>query len=423
MSVLIGMLNDLDHRGEAPQVGPGLLAAMDGVAAISSLRAPHRRPLWRRGALLAGLAAIGACAVLALLRAPALGIADSPAAPPVPVALAAPHPVAPDASVAPPAPAPALPALTATAAPFASDAPLAAAQFDLAAPAVAKAPAPSGAPKNTAVRAPLAKAWVPAPALGARRPGAAASALPTPDPGKFALPVATAIDPAAAAMAATPGPASIGSVIRRSGSANDEAADLARAYELAGRGRTVEAIEVLQRALRDWPRHLESRSALATLLTERGQASEALAVVLDGVAFDAGRFALTAARLQVQAQQPAAALDTLAKVPEAQRDGPYHALVAAVAQRAARPEQAVAEFEAALAAGAPRALWYVGLGSSLEQLERGEAALAAYRLALAQGDASGAAADFARQRVAALGAPAHAPGAVPAPAATQDKQP
>jgi Flp pilus assembly protein TadD len=208
-------------------------------------------------------------------------------------------------------------------------------------------------------------------------------------------------------------PTTSSGLIRRSGSANDEAADLARAYELSNRGRSAEAIEMLQHALRVWPQHHESRNALATLLSEGGQPGAALSVLLEGAALEPGRFALNAARLQAEAQQPENALQTLAKVPDAQRDALYHALVAAIAQRAGRSDQAITEFQAALQAGPPRALWYVGLGATLERLERRADALAAYRQALALGGASPAAAEFAGQRVAALATQTLGTGAAP----------
>ena len=154
----------------------------------------------------------------------------------------------------------------------------------------------------------------------------------------------------------------------------------------------------------DWPVHDESRNALATLLSERGQRPAALAVLLDGVAIAPARFALTAARLQAELGNPAGALETAARVPPAQRDAEYHALVAALAQRTGRHELAIAEYRAALApAGTrPRVVWWIGLGVSLEKTGHLVDAFEAYGHVHAQDGATAAALQFAAQRLAAL---------------------
>ncbi|HXY21419.1 MAG TPA: hypothetical protein VEI29_01955, partial [Burkholderiaceae bacterium] len=147
--------------------------------------------------------------------------------------------------------------------------------------------------------------------------------------------------------------------------------------------------------------------------------SEALAVLLEGAAIDPAHFALTAARMQVDIGDPSAALSTLALVPQPQRNAEYHATAAAMAQRAGHQDIAIEEFRSALASVNPRAIWWVGLGSSLEQVGQKVEALKAYRQAQGRADVSSATSEFLRQRIAALSesepaslGPAQGPAAV-----------
>lgn len=199
--------------------------------------------------------------------------------------------------------------------------------------------------------------------------------------------------------------------MRPSGNSVNAMVDLARAYELAQRGRNTEAIEILQRSVHQWPQQSDNRSALASLLNERGLPNEALAVLQDGAAIDPARFAVTAARLQTELGNPTAALGTLALVAPAQRNAEYHATAAAIAQRAGRHELAIEEFRSALASSQKHAIWWVGLGVSLEQVGQKAEALQAYGQAQIQADPSSATSDFASQRIAVLSTPASASAA------------
>jgi len=201
---------------------------------------------------------------------------------------------------------------------------------------------------------------------------------------------------------ASPAPVPALEGIHRSGSADDEAADLSRAQALAAAGRQTEAIELLQRRLDELPLHAASRLALAGLLRAGGQDAAALALLLAGAHLDPVRFAAPAARLQVQQGALDSARSTLALVPAAQRSAADHALLAAIAQRAGQADMAVNEYRQALAGGPARAVWLAGLGAALEQLALRDEALEAYRRTLLAGDAGGATAQFARQRIAAL---------------------
>jgi len=163
--------------------------------------------------------------------------------------------------------------------------------------------------------------------------------------------------------------------------------ELTRAIDLAGRGRATEATQVLLAALNKRPDWVDARSMLAALQAEAGDRREALSTLLAGVAADPARFALTAAQLQAELEDPAGALQTLDRVPAAARDRPYHALAAAIAQHAGQHELAVAEYAAALRFDPADSVAWVGLGISLQALGRREQALAAFHGA-AQGTLS-----------------------------------
>jgi len=368
MSVLLGMLKDLDERGAAPQLSAAVAASIEAPLGNSTAAAHGRAGTLRLGLLLAGIAILAGSALYFWWPRHARVDGPGPA-----LATLAPAPVL-------PAPPPALAAATI-------------------------APTP------------------PAPAAPVQKPGLA-NAAPTPRPAA-AAPHASAklasIADLPHAQVSTPAQDSAGAlgagndgVTLRAAPGSDPSAALAHAYDLAGRGRNTEALEALRHAVQLWPANAEGRLALASLLSETGQQEEALHVLLDGAAQDPARFGLAAARQQALLGAPAAALRTLQGVPAERRDVEYHAITAAIAQRAQRHDIAVREFGLALAAGPERAVWWVGLGASLEQLNQPADALAAYRKAQQLAGASPAVADFAARRAAALaGVGAHA---LPAPA-------
>jgi len=177
--------------------------------------------------------------------------------------------------------------------------------------------------------------------------------------------------------------------------------DLTRATDLIARGRSTEAAQVLASALVNRPTWHEARFTLAALQAERDERRQALTTLLEGAALDPGRFALTAAQLQAELNDPVGALRTLEQVPQAARDEEFHALVAAIAQRAGRHELAVTEYGTVLKSAPARAVAWVGLGVSLQALGREAQALAAYRGA-AQGALGVELRRFVDVRIAAL---------------------
>lgn len=193
--------------------------------------------------------------------------------------------------------------------------------------------------------------------------------------------------------------------------------DLTRATELIARGRSTEAAQLLASALATRPGWHEARSTLAALQAEHGDRRQALATLLDGATIAPGRFALTAAQLQAELNDPVGALKTLEQVPAPARDDAFLALLAAIAQRAGQHELAVTEYRALLRSAPAHGLAWVGLGVSLQALGREAQALAAYRGA-AQASLSADLRGFVESRITALQSTAPPDGAAaPVPSA------
>jgi MSHA biogenesis protein MshN len=177
--------------------------------------------------------------------------------------------------------------------------------------------------------------------------------------------------------------------------------ELTHAMDLIGRGRSSEATQLLILAVSKRPAWHDARSALAALQAEGGDRRQALATLLAGAALDPGRFACTAAQLQAELNDPIGALQTLEQVAPEARDESFHALAAAVAQRAGQHDRAIAEYGETLRSAPGNAVAWVGLGVSLQALGRNEQALAAYRGA-AQGALSADLRRFVNSRIEAL---------------------
>jgi MSHA biogenesis protein MshN len=214
--------------------------------------------------------------------------------------------------------------------------------------------------------------------------------------------------PAGPAQAAPPAAAAPSAV-----SYSTAQSELARANELISHGQAAEAEQLLQSALAQQPALHEARLTLAALLADRGERRAALGTLLDGAKLDPARFALTAAQLQAELDDPQGALQTLDRVAPAARGEAFHSLAAAVAQRAGRHEQAVEEYGQSLHSDPTRVVAWVGLGISLQALGRDAQALDAFQNA-SKGNLSERMQRFVRERVAALQASVQALAATPA---------
>jgi MSHA biogenesis protein MshN len=348
MSVLNTMLRDLEKRGELPALS---LAPLEPGRAFAqgAAQPAAERPRHGLRALLALLLVSGAAAAALWLwqrPAPAPVAAHNPAAQAVPA----------PAALAPPASAPT--ALSAQADPASASPP----------PAAPAAEPAAVQPIRPHARSPVAR---PPASERAQHPKAPIQSTATAEP-----------EPAAISQSAAQ-------------------SELTHAMDLIGRGRSSEATQLLMLAVSKRPAWHDARSALAALQAEGGDRRQALATLLAGAALDPGRFARTAAQLQAELNDPIGALQTLEQVAPEARDESFHALAAAVAQRAGQHDRAIAEYGEALRSAPGNAVAWVGLGVSLQALGRNEQALAAYRGA-AQGALSADLRRFVNSRIEAL---------------------
>jgi MSHA biogenesis protein MshN len=393
MSVLNTMLRDLERRGErlplslSPQANGQSEAKKEVASAPPAppLRATPSEPIRpakrrvRPGILLAATAA--GCAAVWLWLHPGKHQVQAP----LPAAANAPQVAPPvDAPSAAIAPAPAFAPAGASAGKPAEGA-TAAVPEQSAAPVAGEPPAPAPAP--AAASADKLAGTAPTHAFAAFGVSAGKPAAPAPTPafapvGVSAGKPAAPMHPHSATPVAKPDTAA-GSDETAAAVQSVAPSELARAIQLIGRGRNIDAADLLTSALSQRPGWNEARSTLAALQAEAGERPRALMTLLGGVPFDARRFAPMAAQLQAELGDPAGALQTLEKVPAEARDQTYHNLVAAVAQRAGNHDLAVAEYQAALRLGPTNSVAWVGLGVSLQALRRDAEALAAYRSAAA----------------------------------------
>jgi len=158
----------------------------------------------------------------------------------------------------------------------------------------------------------------------------------------------------------------------RSPSARERAdSEYRRANAALAQGGAAEALPMLQQALREDPSHVEARLALARLLAEAGDGQGAADVLHAGAVSGAG-------------------------------NAEYRGLHAAVLQRVQRNAEAVAEYQAALRLMPGNAVWWMGLGLSLESAGSRGDARQAYLQARSAGTLSAELAAFVDQRLRQL---------------------
>jgi len=156
---------------------------------------------------------------------------------------------------------------------------------------------------------------------------------------------------------------------------------LRRGVGLLGQGRQAEAEQALQEALQIDPRQLRARETLAALYFNSGRLSEAQTLLAEGVRLSPRAAGLVQfyARLMADQGELDTALTALQRArPPLEGNPDYHALLAALYQRAARHEPAAWTYRQLLAQHGTQAAWWMGLGISLEALGDTAPALEAY---------------------------------------------
>ncbi len=151
-------------------------------------------------------------------------------------------------------------------------------------------------------------------------------------------------------------------------------------------GRTNDALAGYENALLIDPSLKDARKAWVALLISLKRNEDAEHVLEKGLLRDPHDTSLSMlmARLQVERGAVPLALETLQKtLPDAGGLADYQAFVAALLQRLDRPEEAVAHYQTALKLVPDNGVWLMGLGISLQALNRNAAARDTYQRALA----------------------------------------
>lgn len=178
-----------------------------------------------------------------------------------------------------------------------------------------------------------------------------------------------------------------------------------KANQTAQQGGTEEAIAGYEGVLRLDPLHHEARMALVGVLLGAKRNADAERVLQDGLKRDshAAPLAMLLARLQVERDALPLALETLQKtLPYAEQQPDYHAFVAALLQRQNRHKEAVTHFQIALQLVPGNGIWLMGVGISLQALQRNEDARAAYQRALGSNSLSPQLQEFVQKRLKEL---------------------
>ena len=151
-------------------------------------------------------------------------------------------------------------------------------------------------------------------------------------------------------------------------------------------GKTAYAKQLLRKLLLLDFTNIQARQTLATILFKEQQYDEAIEVL------ELGRiqhpkqvsFSLLLARIYTERGQDPAAVELLEGLePEVASNSDYYALLAALYQRSAQYTKAASVYEKLLRVYPGRAVWWMGLGLSLQTTERKQDALSAYQKALA----------------------------------------
>ena len=183
-------------------------------------------------------------------------------------------------------------------------------------------------------------------------------------------------------------------------------AEYRKGLQVRQAGRVPEALTAFEASLKTNERHQQARLALAALLLDNGQAGAAERVLTAGLALKPVdvTFAMALARMQVEREQLAQAVDTLhGYLAQADDNADYQAFYAALLQRQQRHKEALNHYQLALRLQPRNGLWLMGYAISLQALERKEDASLAYRQALATQTLSPELSGFVQQKLNQLG--------------------
>lgn len=175
-----------------------------------------------------------------------------------------------------------------------------------------------------------------------------------------------------------------------------------RASGLMQQGRVNEALAGYEAALQLDAGHDAARQAMVGLLLENKRNADAERVLQDGLKHNPKHsgFAMLLARLQVERNELALALETLQKaLPYADQQPDYQAFVAALLQRQGRHKEAITHYQIALQLSPNSGVWLMGLGISLQAVQRNEEARDAFKRAIESRTLSAELQAFVKQQI------------------------
>jgi MSHA biogenesis protein MshN len=170
-------------------------------------------------------------------------------------------------------------------------------------------------------------------------------------------------------------------------------------------GRSTEAEQRFGKGLEFDSLHRGARQALVAMHIERGQLEPARKLLQEGLALDPAQpdFAITLARILVERKDFNGALAVLDRSAASAADiADFHALRGTVLRGLGRHAEAAQAYQTAVQARSTLPQAWVGLGISLEALNRRPEAAEAFRRALVAGPVSDDVRTFAEQRIRAL---------------------
>jgi MSHA biogenesis protein MshN len=170
-------------------------------------------------------------------------------------------------------------------------------------------------------------------------------------------------------------------------------------------GRIAEGMDGFRKALQIDPGHEGARQTMVALLLEAKRVDEAAVSLQEGLAVDTGNtsFAMLLARIMVESNDIPTALFVLQRHAAPPGSNPdFHAFEAALYQRLDRHKEAIEQYQAALRLSPSAGVWWLGLGISLQAVDRPKDALDAFTRAKSSGNLAPDLLAFVEQRLGQL---------------------
>lgn len=175
-----------------------------------------------------------------------------------------------------------------------------------------------------------------------------------------------------------------------------------QAYIAYKKGKISESLKKLNKSLDQDAGHVKARSTLALILSKQGHIELAYSVLNEGLIQypDNIEWIKMYARLLLNEKKIVEARSILSKQsPELSSNIEYYALQAAILQKLGEHEEAAKIYRDLLQISPLKAVWWMGLGISLESMKRYDDALYAYQKAFKNPSLANVSREFLKQRI------------------------